>query len=55
VTETERDQLVAVQEAVDAAELAAYANVRGYRNLLVLWIMGLVAFLIGFPLAVSFS
>jgi len=54
VTETERDQLVAVQEAVDAAELAAYANVRGYRNLLVLWIMGLVAFLIGFPLAVRF-
>jgi hypothetical protein len=35
VTALERDQIAAVQEAIDAAELASYMNVRGYRNLLV--------------------
>jgi hypothetical protein len=54
VTTLERDQIAAVQEAVDAAELAAYVNVRGYRNLLAIWIMVLVAFLIAFPVAVRF-
>ena len=50
-----RQQLAYIQQAIDDARLAAYGNVRSYRNLLVLVFFVLLLILVAFPLGVRSS
>jgi hypothetical protein len=50
-----RQQLAYIQQAIDDARLAAYGNVRSYRNLLVLVFFVLLVILVAFPLGVRSS
>lgn len=50
-----RQQLAYIQQAIDDARLAAYGNVRSYRNLLVLVFIVLLLILVAFPLGVRSS
>jgi hypothetical protein len=49
---TQRQSIRFLLRVVNEAEYGAFINIRGYRNLLVFWIVILVGFLIFFPLAV---
>jgi t-SNARE complex subunit (syntaxin) len=48
-----RQQLAYIQQAINDARLAAYGNVRSYRNLLVLVFFVLLLILIAFPLVLQ--
>lgn len=50
-----RQQLTYIQQAINDARLAAYGNVRSYRNLLVLVFFVLLLILVAFPLGVRSS
>lgn len=50
-----RQQLAYIQQAINDARLAAYGNVRSYRNLLVLVFFVLVVVLVAFPIGVRSS
>jgi hypothetical protein len=50
-----RQQLAYIQQAINDARLAAYGNVRSYRNLLVLLFFVLLVILVTFPLGVRSS
>jgi hypothetical protein len=50
-----RQQLAYIQQAINDARLAAYGNVRSYRNLLVLVFFVLLLILVAFPIGVRSS